>query len=303
MGRHFDSLVDLIKKKKLIKDSDTRTYLKDVIDRAALFDFPLLSEELRPKMDMSEPEYVSYMEDFFETSKQYGEFFLMPFETTAIEDPQSVVIMDRKKPDQYIVTICEHSIHTQTQKPIESLQVFSLIFDDPLKNIVSQYEHMFDAAYHGRKDIGVELPYLHLCEVAATGALAFMKTSAYIMDPENFVIRREANHARKKIAKKQQTNKRCLQKTDVRPHYICMGYEPMKDLLENESTDTGFQLVKGHWRRLQSEKFTRMKGQRIFVSQYHRGKGEFTRDRYHYQVYVKPSPTEVVPYSRDICKG
>jgi hypothetical protein len=45
-----------------------------------------------------------------------------------------------------------------------------------------------------------------------------------------------------------------------------------------------------------------MKGQKIFVSQYHRGKGEFTRDRYHYQVYVKPSPTEVVPYF-EVCRG
>jgi hypothetical protein len=237
MGKHFDRIIDLMKKKDLINDKPVRNYLEDILNRAALFDFPLNSEKLRPKMDMTEPEYIDYMRDFFETSRKYGSFFLMPFEATAIEDPDSVVIMDRKKDDEYIVTVCEHSIHQKLQKPLESLQVFSLRFDDPMANLVSDYNPIFDAVFFDGKKSNIEIPLFHLCDVVATGALAFMKTSAYIMDPENFIIRREANHARKKIAKNEGRKKNILRKTDVRPHYICMGYDFIKNTLENEKRE------------------------------------------------------------------
>lgn len=125
----------------------------------------------------------------------------------------------------------------------------------------------------------------------------------YIMDPENFIIRKESNlsiQRREKDTRKGSAARAPLRKTVIRPHYICLSAEDTASFLQSESkVPRPAHPVRGHWRRLMSEKFTHKHGQTIFVRQYFTGEGKIEgRDGWHYEVMVKEDPTRLVPYSQ-----
>jgi len=98
MGKHFDTLIDIVKNEvgnhKAPVIGDVKTYLSQVIRGSALFEMPLNAEQIRPHTKKDEETYAKYIYDYLLLSQQYGKRLLMPFERIAIEDNVSVVFLD-----------------------------------------------------------------------------------------------------------------------------------------------------------------------------------------------------------------
>ena len=126
-------------------------------------------------------------------------------------------------------------------------------------------------------------------------AVAYMEQLIYIMDPENFIIRKESNQSIHETRKASLNPKRDqFRKTVIRPHYICLNEKELTDfLLDNskEKEPRAFHPVRGHWRNLISDYYKNKRGQKIFIEQYFRGKSNITgKDGWHYQVLIKTDP-------------
>ncbi|MBN1792216.1 hypothetical protein JW826_00820 [Candidatus Woesearchaeota archaeon] len=119
MGKHFDTLVEIARKDRLTSQQSfevngTRTtmqeYLRDVLTRAALFEFLAKSTEL-PTSSMSGDEKLAYMQQYLDVSIQYGQTMITPFgRPAAIEDEDSVVIFDpsNEDPTVFTITTCDN---------------------------------------------------------------------------------------------------------------------------------------------------------------------------------------------------
>jgi hypothetical protein len=321
MGKHFDALVDLIKN-NIINDDDrfkadrksmeslsVKQYLGRLVKKAALFDFPLNSEEIFPKSGKDFSEYVKYVQDYFDLSQQNGIFMLMPFQNTAIEDKVSVVFFDNLEDNEYRITACNTG--PPPVGPGTNLTTL-IIGDTALKKPDINFEFkmktiiLFDTSI---KD-GVRIDHNNLLyhttvpKDLATATASYIEQLIYIMDPENFIIRKENNASisqKKFIGQKGKKNKKGISyKTIMRPHYICLSEEGVKEFLQNESKEPRpAHAVRGHWRRLMSEKFVNKKGQIISISQYWTGEGKVEgKNGWNYEVYIKEGPTVIKPYSK-----
>jgi len=128
--------------------------------------------------------------------------------------------------------------------------------------------------------------------------MGFMHGVLYVMDADNFILRKENSQSRVFDNKKKSKGRdSLLRKTIMRPHYICLGEQETADFLKNTAKEPRpAHPVRGHWRRLTSEKFKNKQGQTIFIRQYFTGSGQIqSAGGWTYQVYVKPEFGKIEP--------
>lgn len=314
MGKHFDTLVELVNHHIDTNEgsehlTSIKDYLTRLITKSVLFEFPLDSGDIRPQSGKDESEYSRYLLDYFEMSKQNGSFFLTPFNTTAVEDPTSVVILDSIGENKFITT-SSRIIHEQTDKILEVAIGLVTVLDPDLnqspKVIV---EPKYNKILHFKKNkivyvsTGREkgLPFA-LTQDIGTAAIAYLEEVIYIMDPANFIIQKENIQSIRQNEKYRRQNKfpKKLQKTIMRPHYTFLSEDETKAFLRRESKEPRpAHPVRGHWRTLMSDRFVNKQGQRVFIRQYFTGQGGIIDNNgWHYQIMVKESPTQIVPYNK-----
>jgi len=119
-----------------------------------------------------------------------------------------------------------------------------------------------------------------------------------IMDPANFIFKKESNQARGYRQSILNGKKRVLEKTVMRPHYICLDEEETRDFVSFVSREPKVaHPVRGYWKNLMSERFVNKRGQRIFVKQYFTGEGNIKgREGWNYEVMVKEDFDKLVLY-------
>ena len=314
MGKHFDTLVELVKKHigpeetpwpgadGIVDNVDkVQPYLERLIQRATLFELPFGTDKIRPEMD--DAEFGRYVRDYISLSQKYRKFLLMPFELTAIENPYSVIIFDPLEQNKYLVTICQDG--TALRAPSETMTVSCgavevLPPDDNFRFHFSKNAFYNAIISHGKR---VDRPITQAMERAVMQDLgnevhAYITNLVYIMDPDNFIIRKEHKQSRKHTARGRNPN--MLRKTIMRPHYVCLSEQDTRTFLTGESKEPWpAHPVRGHWRTLMSERFTRKRGQRIYVAQYFTGQGQIEgMQGWTYEVMVKDAPDKIVPYSQ-----
>jgi len=312
MGKHFDALVEFasrhIEKGELSTQfiPDVKDYLDDIVNKAALFEFPLRAEEIFPKSGKDDEEYFRYLDDYFNMSKQYGIFFVTPFPITAVEDDISVVIMDNIGDNKYLITIGMANTSKMENRIIDSSVVTCgyVELEPPIKEALvrgiamTQY---FGATSENKRTYLGQKGFRGINQDMETSMAAYIEQIIYIMDPENFIIRKESTQSIKQKEKsRKKKRKRIFKKTIMRPHYICLSEEDTKNFLRSESKEPrAAHPVRGHWRRLMSERYKNKRGQRIYVRQYFTGEGKLeAKGGWNYEVMVKEDLNKITPYSK-----
>lgn len=312
MGKQFDSLVDLVRK-SIDDDEQTeefgnvKNYLRNVLKRAAVFDFPIDADEIFPRSGKDMDDYMLYLADYFALSAQYDSFFLTPFPVTAVEDPTSVVIFDPIKDNKYFLISCRTQYSDGAK--VSSLLVTHMVLDGIVKGDIMGFNTLiYGADTDDGKRIKSALDYDTKIQAEIlqtdirTAMLSYVEQIVYIMDPANFIIRAEhtpsVRQARKNQQKKRKRQKAMIPKTIMRPHYVVLSQEDTVDFLKGKSkTPQAARPVRGHWKKLISERFTKKRGQTIPVRQYFKGVGEVEAvGGWVYQVMLKEDPVTLVPY-------
>ncbi|MBT7903080.1 hypothetical protein HN587_04385 [Candidatus Woesearchaeota archaeon] len=328
MGVHFDRLVEIINKTEISKTesaagiNSVHEYLASLANRSALFDFPVDSRDLRPVLlGQGLEEFHVYLKDYLTLSAENGDFLVRPFKITALEDAQSVVILEPLggKKYRFVECICDHigsdqrGIDELDMDPLSKALALAQIPDDTVK--IADIE-IGELVEYGAVNINARL--IHYSEwkngirrpssfpaeePIGNSVMSYIAQTVYIMDPENFIIGVESNDSlaiARKLARKSPKKKANgkVRKTAVRPHYRVLSTNDTADFLKSRtSTPRPIHPVRGYWKTLRSDKFVNMKGQRMHVKQFFRGVGSLQgRNGMNYQVYVKPDPVTVVPY-------
>jgi hypothetical protein len=305
MGKHFDSMIEFAKGLGSAESADpvpsVKGCLESLLRDAVLFEFPLKAEEVFARIGKSPPEYGAYLRDYFDLSEQHGSFFLAPFPLTAIEDDVSVVFMQHQKESEYLLASCRNMDSAESKSTVVYFGHVKMKKPEE-KGIWAEVSPYF----FGHNLNGVRMPFPSgamadaLCRDIHSDARSYVDQVVYLMDPANFIIRKENKASRKyydKPAHKRPAH--FIPKSVMRPHYICLSEQDTREFLQNSSREPrAAHPVRGHWRTLVSEKWTHKKGQTIFVKQYFTGQGVAEGfNGWTYEVMVKESPKKIVPYS------
>ncbi|MBT7928375.1 hypothetical protein HN682_00465 [Candidatus Peregrinibacteria bacterium] len=304
MGRHFDTLVELLNKGKLNpkEDSEVHSYLCAAVDEAALFEFPILSEEIRPTSNQDLVTYSNYLREYVTLSQERDHLLLAPYPVTAIEDPDSVVIFESEGRDSCIITILEDSRGNTDSKPEEvRLQIGTVNFKeiDDEAHFKMKVEPIYDVVWKDERKYIQPLNTMGVVRATAdrlgTCAMAAMQQIIYISDPGNFILKRESNASRKQGQKRKGCKKQ--RKTVIRPHYTLHSREDLVRILKGESTsiERAPHPVRGHWRHFANPKYTLKV---THVSQHWRGEGITEGNNgMNYEVLLKTDFGELTPAS------
>jgi hypothetical protein len=312
MGKHFDTLVDLIKDEmpKLLKNNPQElSKWRWLIQNAVLFEMPLRAQDIKPATGKDQEQYDKYFIEFFKMCEGYDKRILMPFNAMAVEDTDSVVFMDAVNKDTYrVASFARHGkpefqtdfcnattgimqINMPTDKamlPMAANNMLFYQFSDLGASVVPFWE------MSGRHQDMVLHDY-------QTNAMSCIEQIIYIQDPENWIIRKENKQSQIFDAKsKERIKKDFLRKTIMRPHCVVLSDEDMKDMLSNEAKEPRpAHPVRGHWRKLLSERYVNMKGKTIFIEQYFTGQGKVdAKNGWTYQVMVKKGPDKLELYQQ-----
>lgn len=303
MGKHFDNLINLTKSNietdgRRLKHP--RKYLESLLRRASLFDLPYDVNATRPECADDNEAYARYVNDYIQLSHQYGVFLALPYDVIAIEDFGGLIVFDTKGPNQYRMTSSiTTSIPQETHCVFISDLELSLAETGNVRSVTDmQYGYVIIEGEEIPSDV-VLSSEMFSENVSKVSRLFnhFIQDLIYIMDPDNFIIRKEHKQAQR-YREKQARGKGKLAKTIMRPHYVCYSEEDTKEFLQDVAKEPRpAHPVRGHWRRLISEKFINKRGQRIFIKQYFTGEGEIEgKEGWNYQVFVKEDPVSLVAY-------
>src|SRR3989344_6038682 len=305
MGRHFDGLVKMLNSKSASFEDrgfDARPYIKDIVDRSALFEIPVNSEEVLGLSGKENEDYNHYLRDFYDMGPQFGSRLLTPFPTTAIEDLQSIVVMDpiQKGGNEYLFVI-GMNIKIDEDKCNDSDAIFLgriklLEMDENGSLLMGLGGSNMYSFQNGQRleDIGV--PSIELRNHYADQIMSYIYEDAFIMDPANFIIQKEQTQSRKadEKEKRKSPKKRKSRPTIMRPHYIVTDENETRDFFrENSREPNAAYPVRGHLRTLQSERYVNKRGQVIPIPQHFRGKGNIdAKNGYRYRLMLKYSPVD-----------
>lgn len=313
MGVRFDAMIDVVKHH--IRDDEGnehipsfKAHLEGLLRGAALFEFPLEPKEIFPKSGKDEEGYHSYLDDFLNLSAENGVFFAMPYRVTAIEDPAVVFVMKHLEGGAYQFASCQSSRYAFENEVLETANVFGAeaLFDRRgTRSWKITLSKPFAVAVINGKRVPLppeEMVRNCIANDTRNSVNDFVEEVIYIMDPANFIIRRESGDYRKSVEREQRAGKKsnngALRKTIMRPHYTCHSEEDTQGFFRGESREPyAAHPVRGHWRTLVSSRYVKMKGKTIYVPQYFTGRGELTgKNGWNYRVMIKESPIKIVPY-------
>ncbi len=315
-GKHFDTLIHLLNKEYIKKNENANrignvhAYLSNIIENSHLFELPICSNGISNISEKSNEEYKKYIDNFLNFSRNKGEFFLRPFESTGIEDLDSVVFVEKKNFREFRVTSCcylrEESLGIDD---IITINIGDINLDEPKKNgkyngsIDMEVGLLYGLVWKDRKRLNSPLNYEKAVEDCSnhlgSAMITFIEECSFILDPNNFIIHKENTQSyknKKKNSNKKKTNIP-LRKKIIRPHYICMNDEEIKDYFKNQTNETRpLHFVRGHIRMLLSDRY---KKNMTFVKQHYRGYGNIEgKNGWNYHVMLKgDNPTEIKFYN------
>ena len=299
MGKHFDGLVKLLNDRKsefqrLRSGKDSGQEIKDIIDRAHLFEFGISSNDVFAFSGKEQEEYVQCLKKFYDLSLQYQRRLLTPFETTAIEDLESVVILD-PTPDEFGVFNFLIGEESEEEKRYDVVNgKIELGEMDSQGNVyLYLYERDFNLFLDGIRQ-QISLGEEDFKRVVSTCVTSFIKEDAYIMDPRNFIIEKTQTQS-KLVDKKYQHKTKSRQRsraTIMRPHYIVMGEKETVSFYKDTSNEPGtIRPVRGYVKTLVSDRFVNKKGQELHIAQYNRGRGNIDGSGgWYYKLLLKKDP-------------
>ena len=316
MGKHFDTLVEIVKK-GMIRQAiyrehlDVDRFISGFLADCGIFEMPIRAIDLKTPPEGYERTYDEYLIDFIRLSGKYDRLMVTPHRKTVIEDSDSMVYMKHIEGTRFhIITVLNHN---DTYKDLEHAMIEAGIVDFHdygssgfRMNSIGLYTGAVDK---GRlKEINIKDKYFHdpVAKDLGMAALAYFKQDAYIMDPANFIIERESNasikqrHAQSKKSKKKKQMIQKPNKTVMRPHYLILPSDETTDFLKGSSHEPRpFRPVIGYFKTLKAECFTRMRGQTIHIEQYYRGEAEIDgMNGWHYKVLLKDKDFNIVPFTR-----
>ncbi len=338
MGKHFDTLIEILYAARKGKTGSLENdmlvpgrnivgvadYLEKLVQRAALFEFPFsshsISEVLQQDANLS-----NYINDYFRLSEKNNCRLITPFKLTAIEDLETVVFLDKvlgpdgRETGRYVVTSCGNDAKKAKDfSQLSHLMIANVLIDGRMTKqrtlpVVVNPVH-YSAYMHQNEVDALSLDActsgtLDSAKDVAQATTSFISELVYIMDPSNFVIKKENKISliedERARSKKGKQNGNGLRKTVARPHYMFLTARELKDfILENSKESNPAHPVSGHWRELLSERFRNMQGYKIFIRQYFTGEGVFEgREGWKYTVLIKTSPTRIEPYHTSKAKG
>jgi len=314
MGRHFDRLVELLNKGHINEQDRPSTftgfysYLCEVVESAAVFDFPLLSQHIQPELEKDRAEYTSYLRTYLDMSQEEGTFLFTPFPVTAVEDSDSVVIFESRGLSGCRITRCMDATDREDMPGLDTMvqtgeSTLHSIRDDgkyemaatPLNVLCWNESKKYDNLLHGERLIGEATQDILTCSFAA------IQQIIYFMDPETFILETESKQSKSMVLRYEGKKKNCKKqrKTAVRPKFTIHSQKDLTLILGGEMTtgDTPLHIVKGHWRRTG---ILNPQGRKIWkpISQYNRGVGS-VEDLHGntYEVHLKTAPGELTPAS------
>lgn len=297
MGKHFDTLVDIVKTR--IRDTDSsndvydtknripniKQYLLDIIQRASLVELPINAEELLVRSGQVKRTYSKKISDYFDLSEKLGCHIHLPFEVTAIEDRESVVVVEHL----YGVT-CR--VSGGREDLFEERKYISFFIGEVDFSKPKQFPKLFPVLplYCFLIENGERKPdkfFLDLkirkwvADDVISSAVSYTEQLVYIMDPENMLLEKQ---------KIDQTGKDVtgLEKTNRKVHYLCVNFTDALELL-GEKKQSIYIPTEGPERFLYN--------QRTLIEKIVAGNGRtITPDGWHLRLMVKESPTRIVPY-------
>jgi hypothetical protein len=337
MGIHLNKLIYFLKRHLDVEHeipeshSDTRLYqmglkgyLEDLVRRAALFEIPILAEHIQDETEKDDDEFDEYWKEYFQFSKKYGEFFITPFRLTAVEDSSSVVFLEKLKEGGFISTsaayrpnpgelelmcgyVLPHKLEERHGFFFQAASLFHTIMDDKgnVRKIFDENPILTDIGrgimFRNKKKEKYEGTIAAVRSVK-DHTISCMAQVAYIMDPGNFIIRKQSTECLKHNQKKSKRKRNMLKTTRLRPHYICLSTEDLRAFLKDNSSEPfPAHPVHGHRRYFKNlEVFiNKNPGDWIDIDQYLTGDGIVHRQGWNYEVMIKETkPIKVVPYHK-----
>jgi len=335
MGDYFDGLVDKLKdfehrrtplhtfEMDLGLENPPR-YLEHLVRDSSLFELPFSSTEIFSRFKGDKAAFCDALGGYMGLSQQHGRFFITPFPLTAIEDDESVVFLDYQGGATFRTTSLRWEkkrrslAHSDTAKgskyPAKNILFSGDVTIREIENtgpenigvrmaIAPLYFHMgapdkIDVPAHERETLPQDM-----IRDLSRATMMGMEQIVYIMDPRNFIIRLETNAYRttqERLAKRGKANTK-LSKTVDRPVYRVLSRKELLNLGAQSSLDgVCFHPVEGYPRTLRSDVFKNMKGQTIYIPQHFKGEGTFAAEKggLNYEVYIKLSPVNIVPFSQ-----
>lgn len=279
-----------------------KEYVSGLIQKAALFEFSLPSNQLLPQSGKDKAEYDKYVDDYFDFSAKFGKFLAFPFEITAVEDFDSFVIMEHLGSDKYRV-LSASANNDSPGHDFESIELGEVniynnqgeaMGDNGIPMLTQPlYAKIFcngESSPNNPLDDNRSRYYVSVDLVSA--ATTYIEEVIYMMDPENFIICKKNGNG----DGRQEGNK-TLRKTSERPVFFALGQDRTKRFLEDRSIDPQeVEPVSGYWDVLISEKYDR-NSQVIYVNQHYKGNGSIEgKDGNRYQVWVKKDPVTIEPF-------
>lgn len=312
MGKHFDNLVDVVKK-QLPKHAcnpaarSLETNLSRLVAETALWDFPIHSNEVFPRSGKDMDGYMRYISEHFERSREADLFFAMPFQQlTAIEDLDSVVFLETAE-NHFNVTsarLTSVSLGGEEQSLYEVLAGQVEVQGISRSGLVMRAVPDYFMHILGDGRFTAETPRDPvLCRAMATdlsqAAQSAVEEVVYIMDPENVVLLKETNQYRRNQRKNGNgKDRKPLKKTTDRRVYVCVPEHDFRELYRtSEERAIPIHRVPAHWRTYSSKRYTeRIRGTRQLIQEYLRGNGKLTcPGGEHYQVMLRTGMTDYTP--------
>lgn len=293
MGLHFDTLIDMVENHIREEDSSNDVYdtknripnikehLIDLVSRTTLLEFPLNAEQLLPRSGLTKKAHNQRMLDYFTFSEKLGCYFYLPFEVTAVEDDDSVVIVEHLEDIIFRVTSCradkidKHEIITfelgtvDFQKPVQMPMYFPVL---PL------YVAMIEDGIRKPGDFFDSRIRKYSAKDLMTSAVSYVEQIVYTMEPENLLFEK----------KKKCAQKNGWAKTDRRINYLCMSQKDAFELL-GQNKEMIYIEEKGPDRYLynQRELMTKIINDNAAV---------ITPDNWQLTLMVKEKPGIIIPY-------
>jgi len=266
MGKHFDSLTELLKHNCIADDEKlgaykVKEYLPRIARDAALFEIPLNGEEMMQKSGKSDPEYAQYLTDYFKISKRHGKHLITPFKLTAIEDKHSVVFLENIADNMYTLTMCwseEKSTVVQGGRLVINRDEQTDMFPTRVEDA------MFPIVIEGDKRVLTLAPFMggFIAGDLVNGAVAYIEQLAYIMDPATFIVQKQ-------------------EKGKGKSNYLCFDENELNTFLHQNPANEYSYPLKGFWNAKEKD----------VLGQAFKGKSNLVKDNFNYQVLIKINPT------------
>ncbi|MFH1590031.1 MAG: hypothetical protein ABIB43_05690 [archaeon] len=118
MGRHYDTFLTVVDKYlvtngEIINQKPIVDYLTEMAEKAVLTELTFESPSVQELMGKSDKEYEDFLLSFFKKSKQNYKAILTPHTISALEDKDSVVIVDNKDFSSFNLVSCTKGLPSQ----------------------------------------------------------------------------------------------------------------------------------------------------------------------------------------------